>query len=307
MALRELASSHAEASSAGVVGNDLLASNFPMIHAVGRGSMGSGVSDKLAPRLVQLKWREHDTNLPLVALVGKGVCFDTGGLDLKPAAGMRNMKKDMGGAAAVLATADMIMSTCLNVRLNVFLSCVENAVSSDSFRPGDVLTARNGVTTEIDNTDAEGRLVMADALVAAGESEGLALVADIATLTGAQRVALGSEIGSVFGTDADMLDKLAKAAYDTCDPLWPLPMYDGYASQLKSTIADVKNCGATGLGGAITAALYLKRFAPKNVPWLHFDVNGFNNSARPGRPEGGEAFGARALFAFIRDEVQAAI
>mmetsp|Transcript_5903 Transcript_5903/g.12434 ORF Transcript_5903/g.12434 Transcript_5903/m.12434 type:complete len:220 (+) Transcript_5903:2-661(+) len=218
---------------------------------------------------------------------------------------MRNMKKDMGGAAAVLAAADMIMARGLDVRLHVLLSCVENAVSSDSFRPGDVLVARNGTTTEIDNTDAEGRLVMADALVAAGENDELALVVDMSTLTGAQRVALGSEIGGVLGTSTAVLDELSKAAYETSDPLWPLPMYEGYDSQLKSNVADVKNCGTTGLGGAISAALYLKRFVPKDVPWLHFDINGYNNSSRPGRPEGGELFGARALVTLIQSMTNA--
>eukprot|EP00186_Timspurckia_oligopyrenoides_P004151 CAMPEP_0182445020 /NCGR_PEP_ID=MMETSP1172-20130603/3288_1 /TAXON_ID=708627 /ORGANISM="Timspurckia oligopyrenoides, Strain CCMP3278" /LENGTH=540 /DNA_ID=CAMNT_0024640715 /DNA_START=94 /DNA_END=1716 /DNA_ORIENTATION=+ len=279
------------------IGDDLIQpgqSYYPQVHAVGRAVDRSNS----LPRVVWMEYNMDKTELPLVVLIGKGVCFDTGGLDLKPATGMRNMKKDMGGAACVISTAHMILLSRLGVRMKVGICCVENAVQGNAFRPGDVLISRNGISTEIENTDAEGRLILADALVAACENEDEMpdLVIDFATLTGAQRVALGSEIGGVFCTNLKLMQELEKASRISGDYLWPLPLYPGYESSLKSSIADTKNCAATGLGGAISAALYLRKFVPKNTQWIHLDINGFNNSSRPGRPEGGEPMGSRAIF-----------
>lgn len=271
------------------VGDDLLAQNFPMIHAVGRAAAD-------APRLIDLTW--GDAANPKITIVGKGVCFDTGGLDLKPAAGMRWMKKDMGGAAGALALAHMVMSRGLPVRLRVLIPAVENAVSGSSFRPGDILTSRKGLTVEIGNTDAEGRLVLADALTLASEEEP-ALLFDLATLTGAARVATGIDLPPYFTDDEPLAADLAAAAARARDPLWRLPLHDPYDEDLKSPVADIDNAPAGGFGGAITAALFLRRFVGEDIAWAHFDINGFNNSAAPGRPKGGECMAARALFALL--------
>lgn len=287
-AARTLAARHGAEISV-TAGDALLDANFPMIHAVGRAAAE-------APRLIDLCW--GDPAHPKVSLVGKGVCFDTGGLDLKPAAGMRLMKKDMGGAANVLALAHMVMARGLPVRLRVLIPAVENSVSASAFRPGDVLKSRLGLTVEIGNTDAEGRLVLADALALASE-EDPALLIDLATLTGAARVATGLDLPPYFTDDSALAAALETAAATTRDPIWRLPLYDPYDEDLKSTIADIDNAPAGGFGGAITAALFLRRFVGDGISWAHFDIHGFNNTAKPGRPKGGECMAARALFALL--------
>ena len=264
----------------------VLARDWPCIHAVGRAS-------EHAPRVIELTWGPEDA--PSLVLVGKGVCFDSGGLNIKPDSAMRQMKKDMGGAATVLGLAGLIMRTGLAVRLTVLIGAVENAVGSRSFRPGDVLTARSGRTIEIDNTDAEGRLVLADLLDRARELEP-ALVADFATLTGAARVAVGHEIAAFFASDDDWARALEEPAASWDDPVWRLPLHAPYRHMLESDVADVVNASAGGQAGAITAALFLQDFVPADTPWLHFDIMAFNTRARPGRPKGGEALGLRALF-----------
>ncbi|MEX1214924.1 M17 family metallopeptidase [Saccharospirillum sp.] len=271
-----------------LVGDQLLTENYPTIHAVGRASVH-------APRLLDLRWgnAEH----PKVTLVGKGVCFDSGGLDIKPAAGMRYMKKDMGGAAHVLGLAQMIMSLNLPVNLRVLIPAVENAVAGNAFRPGDVLQTRKGLTVEIDNTDAEGRLVLCDALAEA-DTETPDMIIDFATLTGAARVALGTELPGYF-TDADALARdLNAAGKKVSDPVWQLPLHTPYDDFLKSEVADLVNCAPSPFGGAITAGLYLKRFV-EQTPWVHFDIMAWNQRALPGRPVGGEAFGVRAVFEML--------
>ncbi|WP_340108110.1 leucyl aminopeptidase family protein [Pikeienuella sp. HZG-20] len=291
-ALAEAARTLAERHGASIevtVGDALLDANFPMIHAVGRAAAE-------APRLIDIGW--GDPAHPKVTLVGKGVCFDTGGLDLKPAAGMRWMKKDMGGAANTLALAHMIMARGLKVRLRVLIPAVENSISAASFRPGDVLTSRLGLTVEIGNTDAEGRLVLADALALASE-EAPALLFDIATLTGAARVATGLDLPPYFTDDAALAAGLERASAQARDPIWRLPLYDPYDEALKSPIADIDNAPSGGFGGAITAALFLRRFVGAGIPWAHFDIHGFTNTAAPGRPKGGECMAARALFALL--------
>lgn len=271
-----------------LVGEQLLTENYPTIHAVGRASVH-------APRLLDLRW--GNTEHPKVTLVGKGVCFDSGGLDIKPAAGMRYMKKDMGGAAHVLGLAQMIMSLDLPVNLRVLIPAVENAVSGNAFRPGDVLKTRKGLTVEIDNTDAEGRLVLCDALAEA-DTETPDMIIDFATLTGAARVALGTELPGYF-TDADALARdLNAAGKKVSDPVWRLPLYTPYDDFLKSEVADLVNCPPSPFGGAITAGLYLKRFV-EQTPWVHFDIMAWNQRALPGRPVGGEAFGVRAVFEML--------
>lgn len=287
-AARALAAAH-KAKVKTVVGDDLLTENFPMIHAVGRAAAD-------APRLIEITWgRKKD---PAVTLVGKGVCFDTGGLDLKPAAAMRLMKKDMGGAANVLGLAHMAMAQKLPIRLRVLIPAVENSVSASAFRPGDVLASRKGLTVEIGNTDAEGRLVLADALALASEDPP-ALMLDMATLTGAARVATGLDLPPYFTDDEVLAADLARAAATARDPLWRLPLYDPYDEDLQSSVADLDNAPAGGFGGAITAALFLRRFVGEGIPWAHFDIHGFTNSAKPGRPKGGECQAARACFAVL--------
>ena len=287
-AARDLADRHG-AALAVIRGDDLLESNFPLIHAVGR-------AGPEAPRLIDLTW--GDPAAPLVTLVGKGVCFDTGGLNLKPAGGMRLMKKDMGGAANVLALAHMVMARNLPVRLRVLIPAVENSVASASFRPGDVLTARNGLTVEIGNTDAEGRLVLADALSLASE-EAPGLLIDMATLTGAARVALGPDLPPFFTDDETLATNLAAGARAARGPLWRMPLWSPYDEDLRSPVADLDNAPAGGFAGAITAALFLRRFVGPGIPWVHFDIYGWVPSARPGRPKGGECMAARACFEML--------
>lgn len=273
-----------------IIGDDLLTENYPTIHAVGRASIHQ-------PRLIDLTWgnKQH----PKITLVGKGVCFDSGGLDLKPSAGMRNMKKDMGGSAHVLGLAHLIMSHNLPVNLRVLIPAVENAVSNNAMRPGDVLTTRSGLTVEIDNTDAEGRLVLCDALSEA-DQESPELIIDFATLTGAMRVALGTELPGFFSTCDDIAQGITNAGSKISDPVWRMPLYQPYNDLFKSTIADMTNCSSTPFGGAITAALYLQRFVRKDTNWVHFDVMAFNVRTLSGRPLGGEAFGIRAVFDYLQ-------
>lgn len=277
-----------------LVGEQLLENNYPTIHAVGRASVHE-------PRLIDLTW--GDENAPKVTLVGKGVCFDSGGLDLKPSGAMRLMKKDMGGAAHVLGLAKLIMDRSLPIRLRVLIPAVENAVSSNAFRPGDILTTRQGITVEIDNTDAEGRLVLCDALTEA-DSENPDLLFDFATLTGACRVALGTELPGFFSNDEQLAQELKDCGKQTQDLVWQLPLHAPYQDMLKSDIADTLNSAPTGFGGAITAALYLQLFVDKETPWVHFDVMAWNNRKLPGRPIGGEAFGIRAVYELLKQRYQ---
>jgi len=282
-----------------VEGDDLLDADYPAIHAVGRASAQ-------APRLIDVIW--GDENAPKVTLVGKGVCFDTGGLDLKSSAGMKLMKKDMGGAAHVLGLAAMIMDANLPVRLRVLIPAVENSIDGSAMRPLDVVTTRKGLTIEIGNTDAEGRVVLADALAEA-ISESPDLIIDCATLTGAARVALGTDVPALFCNDDEMAAGILANSARTSDPLWRMPLWHGYNSQVDGKVADVTNAPDGGYGGAITAALFLERFiqpdsgdAPR---WAHLDMMAWNLSSRPGRPEGGEAMGIRALFAYLAERYQA--
>lgn len=274
-------------ASLDVVSGEALETGFPMIAAVGRAAAEP-------PRLLDLRW-EGAADGPRVTLVGKGVCFDTGGLDLKPAAGMRLMKKDMGGAACVLGVARMVMTAGLPLRLRVLIPAVENAVSAAAFRPGDVLRSRKGLTVEIGNTDAEGRLVLGDALTYACE-EGPDLLVDFATLTGAARVALGPDLPALFTDDDALALGLAESGARVRDPLWRLPLWSGYDAMLKSPVADIDNAPAGGMAGAVTAALFLRRFVAEGTRWAHFDVFCWTPKAAPGRPMGGELQAGRALF-----------
>jgi leucyl aminopeptidase len=269
------------------IGDDLLEANYPAIHAVGRASAR-------APRLVDLRW--GDPGAPKLTLVGKGVCFDTGGLDIKPASNMLLMKKDMGGAAVTTALAQAIMAADLPVRLRLLVPAVENAINGDAFRPGDVIATRKGLEVEIGNTDAEGRLILADALADA-DDEVPDLLLDAATLTGAARVALGAELPALFTPDDPLADALADAGAEARDPLWRLPLHEGYKKGLESPVADLNNTGEGGFAGAITAALFLERFVEHSPRWAHLDIYGHNPKPRPGRPKGGEA---TALFALWR-------
>lgn len=271
------------------VGDELLARNFPMIHAVGRAAVDP-------PRLIDLTF--GDPALPKVTLVGKGVCFDTGGLDLKPASGMELMRKDMGGAATVLGLAHMILAQAVPVRLRVLIPAVENAVAGNAYRPGDILQTRQGITVEIGNTDAEGRLVLGDALTLAGEDKPDLLV-DFATLTGAARVAVGTEIAAFFARDDALATELEAAARAADDAVWRLPLHEGYRHLLDTPFADINNAGSGRFAGASTAALFLKEFVADPDRWLHLDIMAWNSRNRPGRPRGGEAMGLRALFAMI--------
>jgi leucyl aminopeptidase len=263
--------------------------DFPMIHAVGHGS------DR-RPRLLDLTWGKKKS--PKVTLVGKGVCFDTGGLDLKPPAAMLNMKKDMGGAAMTIALADAIMALGLNVRLRLLVPAVENSVSGRSFRPGDVLKSRSGVTVEIGNTDAEGRLVLGDALDLADQEEPEIMI-DAATLTGAARVALGPELPVLFSNSDALADEILAMGVKLSDPLWRLPLHEPYRAMIKSNIADINNAGTKPFAGAITAALFLQTFVKKTKNWAHLDIFGINDTSRPGRPSGGEACALRPLLQVI--------
>lgn len=269
-----------------IAGEDLLTANYPLIHAVGR-------AGPEAPRLVDLRWGSPDA--PKVTLVGKGVCFDTGGLDLKPSANMLLMKKDMGGAAAALSLAQSLMDAKAPIRLRLLLPIVENSVSASAFRPGDVLTSRLGMTVEIGNTDAEGRLILADALTEA-DSESPEILVDFATLTGAARVALGPQLPPLFTDDEALAADLLAAGSALADPLWRLPLWPGYEADLVSTVADLNNAPGGGFAGAITAALFLKRFVRRAGAWAHLDLYGWTPKARPGRPLGGEQQGARAVY-----------
>jgi leucyl aminopeptidase len=283
-AVQNLAGKH-KAKVEIVSGDALLEKNFPMIHAVGRASTE-------APRLIDMRWGSK--NAPKVTLVGKGVCFDTGGLDIKPASGMLIMKKDMGGAANVLGLASMIMEAKLAIRLRVLIPAVENAISGNAFRPGDVLPSRKGLTVEIGNTDAEGRLILADALALADEEEPQFLI-DMATLTGAARVALGPDLPPFYTDDDALAAELAAAALAVEDPLWRMPLWRPYEAKLTSKIADINNVTTDGFAGSITAALFLRRFVEKAASWAHFDIFAWNPSDRAYGPAGGEAQGIRAL------------
>jgi leucyl aminopeptidase len=272
-----------------IVGDELLTENYPTIHAVGRAS-------SRAPRLVDIVW--GDPGAPKVTLVGKGVCFDTGGLDLKPAGGMRLMKKDMGGAAIVLGLAQAIMDAKLPVRLRVLLPCVENSVSGNAMRPLDIVRTRKGLTVEIGNTDAEGRLILCDALAEAS-TETPQMLVDMATLTGAARVALGPELAALFCNDDELAAALLAAAVAEEDPMWRMPLWRPYRRMIDSKIADLNNVSDGPHAGAITAALYLQEFVAPGIPWAHLDVMAWNPQSRPGRPEGAEATALRALYTHI--------
>ena len=283
-----LAKSHG-AKSKVIRGSALMRQNFPLIHAVGRASAQE-------PRLVDLTW--GPARAPKITLVGKGVCFDTGGLDLKPSSAMLLMKKDMGGAATALGLARMIIDARLPVRLRVLLPIVENSVAGNAFRPGDVYASRKGLTVEIGNTDAEGRLILADALALADE-ESPDLLIDFATLTGAARVALGPDLPPFYATDDTFAADVQRHGFATHDPLWRLPLWEPYAQMLDSKVADTNNVSAGPFAGSITAALFLKKFVERTKCWAHFDIFAWTPSAKPGRPEGGEAQAARALFSLL--------
>ena len=271
---------------------DALEQDFPMVHMVGRAAGRAH-----APRMIELEW--GDPANPRVAIVGKGICFDSGGLDIKPSSAMLLMKKDMGGAAHALALAKLVMGSALPVRLHLLIPAVENAVSASAFRPGDILATRKKISVEIGNTDAEGRLVLADALTRASE-DAPALIIDFATLTGAARVALGPDLPALFTNDESLAEDLAAAASAVSDPLWRLPLWADYADMLKSTTADINNAGEGGQAGAITAALFLQRFVPEGTAWAHLDTFAWRPAARPGRPKGGDALGLRATFAMLK-------
>ena len=272
-----------------IVGDDLLTENFPAVHAVGRASAQ-------APRLIDVTW--GDESHPKLTLVGKGVTFDTGGLDIKPSSAMLLMKKDMGGAAHALALARLVMEAKLPVRLRLVIPAVENAVSGNAFRPGDVLSTRKGISVEIGNTDAEGRLILSDALALACE-DNPDLLLDFATLTGAARVALGPELPALFTPDDTLASDLARHAEAVSDPLWRLPLWEPYRDMLNSTVADINNAGEGGFAGAITAALFLQRFVAPSTSWAHFDVYAWSPQSRPARPKGGEAMILRACWALL--------
>ncbi len=274
------------------VGDELLDDNFPTIHAVGRAATA-----ERAPRLAMLT--HGPTDAPHVVLVGKGVCFDTGGLDIKNADGMRWMKKDMGGAAHAIALAGLILDAKLPIRLTLLIPAVENVISGDSFRPGEVIQTRGKLSVEIDNTDAEGRLVLCDALAYAGEMKP-DLILDFATLTGAARVALGADLPALFCNRDEIANALLGAGTKTQDPLWRMPLWRPYLTLLDSYIADLANSGPSRHAGAISAALFLERFVPDATPWCHLDVYSWNDSERPGRPKGGEAQGLRAYLEFLK-------
>ncbi|WP_085808471.1 M17 family metallopeptidase [Sphingomonas sp. TZW2008] len=275
-----------------VTRGDALAEGYPMIHAVGQ----AAVKDR-APRLVELEW--GDAAHPRVALVGKGVCFDSGGLDIKPSAGMRLMKKDMGGAAHMIALAGLVMAAGLKLRLHLLIPAVENAIAGNAFRPGDVLNTRAGLTVENTNTDAEGRLILGDALTKAAERTP-ELILDFATLTGAARVALGPDLPPLFANDDALAAEFLAAGVEAHDPLWRLPLWDGYDDMLKSDIADLVNAPDGGFAGAVTAALFLRRFVPDDIAWAHVDTFAWRPAAKPGRPKGGEALGLRAAWGLLR-------
>jgi leucyl aminopeptidase len=279
-----------------IIGEELLKQRFPAVHAVGRASA-------VAPRLIDLEW--GDAAHPKVTLVGKGVCFDSGGLDIKPAASMLLMKKDMGGAAVALALAQLIMDAKLRVRLRVIVPAVENAISANAFRPGDVLSTRKGLTVEVGNTDAEGRLILCDGLALADEDKPDLLI-DLATLTGAARVALGPELPALFSTDEALAKELAEIGLNESDPLWILPLWTAYEDELSSKIADLNNVSSSGFAGAIFGALFLRRFVSEARAWMHIDLYAWNGKERPGRPVGAEPQCVRALYTFLKQRYPAA-
>ncbi|WP_417671005.1 leucyl aminopeptidase family protein [Roseibium sp.] len=292
-AVKELFDKHGGTGEV-IVGDDLLEKGFPMVHAVGRASSRE-------PRLADFTW--GDENAPKVTLVGKGVIFDTGGLNIKPSGSMSLMKKDMGGAANVLGLASMIMAAKLPVRLRVIIPCVENSISGSAFRPGDILPSRKGLTVEIGNTDAEGRLVLADALTLA-DAENPDLLIDMATLTGAARVALGPDLPPFFTDDEDLAEEISLVSEAAADPLWRLPLWQPYMKYLDSKVADINHINTSGAGfaGAITAALFLSRFVENTGSWVHFDIYGWTPMEKPGKPAGGEAQGIRCLFDVIAEK-----
>jgi leucyl aminopeptidase len=271
------------------IGDELLAQNFPAIHAVGRAAARP-------PRLLEINW--GNPKHPQVAIVGKGVCFDTGGLDIKTAEGMRLMKKDMGGAAHAIALARLVMQRNLPIRLQMLVPAVENSISGSAYRPGDVVRTRKGLTIEIGNTDAEGRVVLCDALAYAVERQPKTII-DFATLTGAARVALGPELPALFCNDEKLAQRLLAAAESTRDPMWRLPLWRNYRRFFDSDVADINNSGRGGFAGSIVGALFLDRFVPEDLPWAHFDVYAWNDVSRAGRPLGGEAQGLRAVLAAL--------
>jgi leucyl aminopeptidase len=289
-AARAVAKAH-KAKIEVIVGDQLLKRGYPTIHAVGRAAAK-------APRLIDLRWgRPGD---PKLTLIGKGVCFDSGGLDLKPSAGMKMMKKDMGGAAAVLALADRIMGAKLRVRLRLMIPAVENMVAGNAFHPLDIIRTRGGKTVEVGNTDAEGRLILCDAISEA-MTEKPALAIDMATLTGAARVALGPDLPALFCNDDGLAEATLRHGLAQSDPLWRLPLWPPYRQMLETRIADLSSTGDSPMAGSITAALFLESFVDAKVPWIHIDTFAWNPRSRPGRPEGGEALGMRALYAMIRE------
>ena len=279
-----------------VTAGEALEAGFPLIHAVGKAA-----AREHAPRLIELEW--GDPRHPRIAIVGKGITFDSGGLDIKPASGMRLMKKDMGGAAHALALAELIMAAHLPVRLHMLVAAAENSISGNAMRPGDIVKSRKGITVEIDNTDAEGRLVLADALTKAVE-DAPELIIDFATLTGAARVALGPDLPAMFSNDDEAADALIAASKAQADPLWRMPLWAPYMELLDSDIADMTNSGGA-FAGAVTAALFMQKFVPDDVPWVHLDTFAWRPTNKPGRPKGGEALGLRAVFGYLADKYPA--
>ena len=281
-----------------VTAGDSLDDGYPLIAAV-----GAAASPDRAPRLIEAEW--GNPAHPKVAIVGKGVCFDSGGLDIKSAGGMRLMKKDMGGAAHALALAWLVASARLPVRLHLLIPAVENSVAGNALRPGDIVRSRKGLNVEIDNTDAEGRLVLADALARAAESEP-ELIVDFATLTGAARIALGPDLPALFVSDEELAADIEQSSKEVDDPLWRLPLWDAYDEMLKSDIADLANASGSPMAGAVVAAVFMKRFVPDAVRWAHLDTFAWRETAKPGRPKGGEALGLRAVFASLQRRFPAA-
>jgi len=275
-----------------VTAGDDLQKGYPLVAAV-----GAAATPERAPRLIEAEWGKPAH--PRIAIVGKGVCFDSGGLDIKSASGMRIMKKDMGGAAHALALASLIAAARLPVRFHLLIPAVENAVAGNAIRPGDIVKSRKGLNVEIDNTDAEGRLILADALARAAESEP-ELIVDFATLTGAARVALGPDLPALFVSEDGLASEIEQAARDVDDPVWRMPLWDAYDEMLKSDIADLANASNSPMAGAVVAAMFMKRFVPDSVPWAHLDTWAWRDAAKPGRPKGGEALGLRAVFAALQ-------
>lgn len=279
-----------------VTSGEELEEGYPLVAAV-----GGGATPERSPRLIELEWGKPGD--PRVAIVGKGVCFDSGGLDLKTASGMRIMKKDMGGAAHALALARLVVENRLPIRLHLVIAAVENAVSGASYRPGDIVKSRKGLFVEIDNTDAEGRLILADALARAGE-EKPELIIDFATLTGAARVALGPDLPATFVNCDDVAGDLERAALEVDDPIWRMPLWDPYDDDLKSSVADLSNTSGNAMAGAVYAALFLRRFVPDEIPWVHLDTWAWRDPGKPGRPKGGDALGLRAALALLERRYQ---